>query len=334
MQLGLRQGARRQLADSILMHTSRPQPLLRRTFLSGVVAVAGGSVIGTGCGLLPEEAIEVSTAPLRLLYTAISQAQQTLAAVREGEHLTALRNNHQEHLAALRRRLGGAVPPDPEAPSASSTGDPSTQLIDAERELRTTARQRTLALPDLRDSLDGPPLIDQLSLLGSITACQATHLVLLDASTPEAKWLPPKGSRRSTATLQTVLANEHAVIYGYGALGGRLPTDQREQALGALERHRMRRDALGIAITTQGVTAVTSASSYELPRAIETPEQARELAIALEEGCAGHWRAALAGVESRDRSFALAALTDCATTATAWRQRNGSQPATVPFPGS
>ncbi len=312
------------------MCTPPSAPPSRRAVLAGTAAVVGSPLLSTGCGLFPRKAIELSTAPLRLLGSAIAQAQLVLAAVHDGEHLATLRNNHRDHLKALRRRIGGAAfsegDPTPGAPGGEQ------QLVDTERALWETARQRVVALPELRDGLDPPRHTDQISLLGSIAACQATHLVLLNTSAPEQEWQPPTGSQRSVTALQAVLANEHAVIYGYGALGGHLPAEQRNQALAALERHTARRDALSIAINAYGSRAAQSAVSYKLPRRIDTSEQARELAITLEESCTGHWRAVLAAAERRDRSAALASLTDCATTATRWRLLAGARPAAVPFP--
>ncbi len=316
------------------MDAPRPGSLTRRALLGGSVATIGGAAISTGCGLLPRESLRLSTAPLRLLGAAIEQAQQVLTTLRSGEHLATLRNNHRDHLAALRRRIGEATFSESNPTPSMSIGDLSAQLVNTEHALWETARQRVLALPELHDGLDTVRHTDQLSLLGSIAACQATHLVLLKVPVPEQAQQPLTGSQRSVETLQIVLANEHAVIYGYGALGGRLHSDQRDQALTALERHRTRRDALGIAINANGATPVQSAPSYQLPRTIDTPEQARTLAITLEENCAEHWRLALAGVGGRDRSVALAALVDCATTATGWRLRNKDQPVTVPFPGT
>jgi hypothetical protein len=60
---------------------------------------------------------------------------------------------------------------------------------------------------------------------------------------------------------------------------------------------------------------------------------ALRLAIALEEGVAATWRAALAGTLDEDRAAAVDALSDAAVRATRWRRTAGVTPPTVPFPG-
>ncbi|WP_256095058.1 DUF4439 domain-containing protein, partial [Streptomyces sp. EN27] len=46
------------------------------------------------------------------------------------------------------------------------------------------------------------------------------------------------------AAVQAALAAEHAAVYGYGVLGGRLDGEQGAEARAAHDAHRARRDAL------------------------------------------------------------------------------------------
>ena len=73
---------------------------------------------------------------------------------------------------------------------------------------------------------------------------------------------------------------------------------------------------------------------YQAPFPVTGPDQARELAILVEERVAAVWRATLADVTGEDRRMAVAALVDAAVRATGWRQAAGMDPATVPFPGA
>ncbi|MGC3005519.1 DUF4439 domain-containing protein, partial [Streptomyces sp. G35A] len=49
---------------------------------------------------------------------------------------------------------------------------------------------------------------------------------------------------RHLRALQAALAAEHAAVYGYGVVGGRIGKDRRAEARAAYDAHRARRDAL------------------------------------------------------------------------------------------
>ncbi|WP_143672948.1 DUF4439 domain-containing protein, partial [Streptomyces sp. b94] len=52
--------------------------------------------------------------------------------------------------------------------------------------------------------------------------------------------------------VQSALAAEHAAVYGYGVLGGRLDGKRRAEARAAYDAHRARRDALARAARDLG----------------------------------------------------------------------------------
>ncbi len=131
--------------------------------------------------------------------------------------------------------------------------------------------------------------------------------------------------------LSTVLAAEHAAIFGYGMVGAHLPNALRSEGVAAEQAHRDRRDALLLRLETAGQTPPPAEPTYELPE-VTDGASAIQLAIELEERTAAAWRAALSDTVDSDREFALDALIDCATRASHWRQAAG-RPATVPFPG-
>jgi len=138
-----------------------------------------------------------------------------------------------------------------------------------------------------------------------------------------------------TAALQRLLAAEHAAVWGYGVIGGKLPPGQQPAALASDRAHRGRRDALTGLLLTRRVTPAASAASYHLPFPVDEAGAARRLAVHLERGVAATWYAGLAEVTGPAlRRLALAALTDAATRGLQWRLTVPGEPSTVPFPGT
>jgi uncharacterized protein DUF4439 len=133
--------------------------------------------------------------------------------------------------------------------------------------------------------------------------------------------------------LGEALAAEHAAIFAYGVIGGRLDGDEADAARAAEEAHRSRRDALLLRLSQVEATAPPAAASYELPFAVTDAGSARQLAILVEERVGAVWRANLPAAGREDRTEALAALVDAAVRATGWRIAAGVAPPTVAFPG-
>ena len=135
--------------------------------------------------------------------------------------------------------------------------------------------------------------------------------------------------------LGTALAAEHAAVYAYGVLGARLTGHARGDAVSAEAAHRARRDALLLRVARSGATPSPAAPAYTLPFPVTDVAGALRLAVLVEERTAEAWRAAVPPAGRRDRTTAVAALTDCAVRATRWRRRaHPTAPPTVPFPGS
>lgn len=127
--------------------------------------------------------------------------------------------------------------------------------------------------------------------------------------------------------LQAALAAEHAAVYGYGVVGGRIREGRRQEAKAAYDAHRARRDALVREVRDLGGTPVAASAAYALPFPVPDSTAAVELAAELEDRVAGVYsdlvRAATGGV----RGTATEALREAAVRAVRWR--GGS----VPFPG-
>ncbi|MFD4879345.1 ferritin-like domain-containing protein [Streptomyces sp. NPDC058420] len=127
--------------------------------------------------------------------------------------------------------------------------------------------------------------------------------------------------------VQAALAAEHAAVYGYGVVGGRIREGRRQEAKTAYDAHRARRDALVREVRDLGGTPVAASAGYALPFPVPDSAAAVELAAELEDRVAGVYsdlvRAATGGL----RGTAAEALREAAVRAVRWR--GGS----VPFPG-
>jgi hypothetical protein len=134
--------------------------------------------------------------------------------------------------------------------------------------------------------------------------------------------------------LADALAAEHAAIFAYGVIGGRLDGEDVRAARDAEESHRSRRDTLLLRLAERGATAPAAAPSYDLPFPVTDADSARRLAILVEERVGAIWRAVLPEATRDDRREALDALVEAAIRATRWRLAAGMSPATVPFPGA
>ncbi|MFF0273021.1 ferritin-like domain-containing protein [Streptomyces sp. NPDC014891] len=126
---------------------------------------------------------------------------------------------------------------------------------------------------------------------------------------------------------QAALAAEHAAVYGYGVVGGRIGPDRRAEATAAYEAHRARRDALRRSVRDLGGAPVAAEAAYELPFRVADPAGAARLAAVLEDRVAGVYSDLVRAAEGPRRREAAAALREAAVRAVRWR---GSD---VTFPG-
>ncbi|MEU3686681.1 ferritin-like domain-containing protein [Streptomyces narbonensis] len=126
---------------------------------------------------------------------------------------------------------------------------------------------------------------------------------------------------------QAALAAEHAAVYGYGVVGGRIGTARKAEATAAFEAHRARRDALRRTVRDLGGAPVAAAAAYELPFPVADTAGAVRLAAVLEDRVAGVYSDLVRAGRGPLRSEAAAALREAAVRAVRWR---GSD---VTFPG-
>ncbi|MFF9818325.1 ferritin-like domain-containing protein [Streptomyces sp. NPDC014006] len=127
--------------------------------------------------------------------------------------------------------------------------------------------------------------------------------------------------------LQAALAAEHAAVYGYGVVGGRIGTARRAEARAAYDAHRARRDALVREVRDRGARPVAAAAGYALPFPVPDADAAVRLAADLEDRVAGVYSDLVRASAGERRREAAGALREAAVRAVRWR--GGS----VAFPG-
>ncbi|MEU6537501.1 ferritin-like domain-containing protein [Streptomyces sp. NPDC047000] len=133
-------------------------------------------------------------------------------------------------------------------------------------------------------------------------------------------------ARRLTA-VQAALAAEHAAVYGYGVVGGRIREERRAEARTAYDAHRARRDALVREVRDLGGRPVAADAAYALPFPVPDSAAAVRLAAELEERVAAVYSDLVRATEGARRVTAAGALREAAVRAVRWS--GGS----VAFPG-
>ncbi|MQY39258.1 hypothetical protein SRB17_72800 [Streptomyces sp. RB17] len=127
--------------------------------------------------------------------------------------------------------------------------------------------------------------------------------------------------------LQAALAAEHAAVYGYGVVGGKISAARRSEARAAYDAHRARRDALTREVRDLGGQPVAANAAYALPFPVGDSAAAVRLAARLEERVAGVYADLVRAATGARRGSAAAALREAAVRAVRWSGES------VAFPG-
>jgi hypothetical protein len=131
--------------------------------------------------------------------------------------------------------------------------------------------------------------------------------------------------------LQMALAGEHAAVYVYGVLGGRVSVSTQpelwQRVRDAYAVHRERRDELVSMVRTAGADPVAAEVSYELSNPARTPTQLEAAALEIEQRCTAVYADMVGSTASANRQWALDALEDAAVRLLGF----GGEP--EPFPG-
>ncbi|WP_167003498.1 ferritin-like domain-containing protein [Mumia sp. ZJ430] len=130
-----------------------------------------------------------------------------------------------------------------------------------------------------------------------------------------------------TDAWQNALAGEHAAVYAYGLIAGRLAEGSavQRQAASAFALHRKRRDDVMARLVRDGQTPVEAQPAYETG-AVDNAAGARRVAQAVEAGLCRSWLVVVGVTTGAARTYAATALTESATTLLAW----GGQPSALP----
>jgi hypothetical protein len=132
--------------------------------------------------------------------------------------------------------------------------------------------------------------------------------------------------RDDVTALQACLAAEHAAVYAYAVVGGRLaglgpPSHVVDRADEAYSWHRTQRDSLDALIRQLGASPVAAEPAYQLPMTPQTVGQCRRLARFLEKRCCEAYAYAVSLATNARRAALADALGDCAVRATLWGAR-------------
>lgn len=136
-----------------------------------------------------------------------------------------------------------------------------------------------------------------------------------------------KAKAAELKALQAALGAEHAVVYGYGVVGGKIDDARRTEARAAYDAHRARRDELARAVRDLGGKPEASAAAYALPFQVKDSATAVRFAAELEERVAGVYSDLVRASAGDQRRTAAEALREAAVRAVRWRGES------VAFPG-
>lgn len=146
--------------------------------------------------------------------------------------------------------------------------------------------------------------------------------------------LPTRPEDAAAGALFDALAAEHATIYGYGVVSAHSTPELNYLVSAAIAEHRARREAAIALCEQQGVDPAVPEAGYQMPFEVDTPADATNLAVQMEEDAAEAWRAVVEQATDQGvRAFGVTALTECAVTAAQWRAVRGDTTVTVAFPG-
>jgi hypothetical protein len=135
-----------------------------------------------------------------------------------------------------------------------------------------------------------------------------------------------KASAELTA-VQAALGAEHAAVYGYGVVGGKIQESRRSEARAAYDAHRARRDELTRAVRDLGGKPEPAAAAYALPFPVTDSDSAVRFAAELEGRVAGVYSDLVRAAEGDRRRAAADALREAAVRSVRWSGES------VAFPG-
>lgn len=116
---------------------------------------------------------------------------------------------------------------------------------------------------------------------------------------------------------ETTLRAEHAAIYGFGIVGGRLGPED-EQSLASIQQHRARRDHCAEQLVALGEVPEPAAAAYEPQVPVESKRAARVFAADIEDDCMAAYAALVAETDGQGRRIASRWLTESTFAIGSW----------------
>ena len=116
---------------------------------------------------------------------------------------------------------------------------------------------------------------------------------------------------------QATLEQEHAAVYGYGLVGGKLGPDSVPARTG-LELHRARRDRCVQELIALSQTPVASEPAYRPVTRIGNADDAKALAASIEQNCSAQYIELAAQADIETREFGTQWLRISAVQQTQW----------------
>ncbi len=116
--------------------------------------------------------------------------------------------------------------------------------------------------------------------------------------------------------MQATLGAEHAAVYLYGVVGGRVSRSSDPELATRVEHayitHRGRRDQLTTMVRAAGGRPVAGQVSYRLPNACRTTPELRRASLVTERRCAAVYAEMVGSTAHAQRQWAIDALADAA----------------------
>lgn len=145
---------------------------------------------------------------------------------------------------------------------------------------------------------------------------------------------PARPADAADGALFDAIAAEHATIYGYGIVSAHSTPEVNYLVSEAMLEHRTRREAAITLLGQRGADVPLPAAGYSLPTEVDSPTEATNLAVTMEQDTATAWRAVVEqATDQTIRAFGVTALTESAAMAAQWRRVRGDATIIVAFPG-
>jgi hypothetical protein len=315
-----------------------PRTSTRRAFLrragSTVLAATGLSMLAAGCDAdgdepatteargtdddtsaddaLVQSALDDATALAALYAAALTRHPEMRSEFADARSDV---DEHVQVLSGATDDTDAEVTPDRPAPP---TPNAARRLLGTQEERAARRRRR-----DANRAASG----DLARLLASMAASHAQHVRLLAprADSPTTMAAPDPdtvnvGVGPVIDAMNDTLAGEHAAIYAYGVIGGRLGYGSRpvREATAAWEIHRQRRVGLTALVEAGGETPMAAETGYRLPNDVSDVADARRVAQVVEGRCAVLYATLAATATGDVRAYAVDALIDAAVRGYDW----------------